>query len=245
MIKFFRKIRQNLLSENKFSKYLIYAIGEIILVVIGILIALSINNWNEKRKYKNLEIVTLIEIQKGLNQALNENERAEQANLGTIKSYEILLEHFEKKLPYSELLSVHFRRLMAWQEPDFNYTGFELFKSRGPDLISNDSIKIKLLEIYEEKIQYLVNDHNKTEWNYNNTVMTPFYTNNFEINQQNGIAIPNDYVALMNNQQFKNKLTYLMGIRKYGVDRSKELSLLIKNLLNEISTEVERLRNEK
>jgi len=245
MIKFFRKIRQNLLSENKFSKYLIYAIGEIILVVIGILIALSINNWNEKRKYNNLEIVTLIEIQKGLNQALNENERAEQANLGTIKSYEILLEHFEKKLPYSELVSVHFRRLMAWQEPDFNYTGFELLKSRGPDLISNDSIKIKLLEIYEEKIQYLVNDHNKTEWNYNNTVMTPFYTNNFEINQQNGIAIPNDYVALMNNQQFKNKLTYLMHIRKYGVDRSKELSLLIKNLLNEISTEVERLRNEK
>jgi hypothetical protein len=50
MIKFFRKIRQKLLSENKFSKYLIYAIGEIVLVVIGILIALQINNWNEKRK---------------------------------------------------------------------------------------------------------------------------------------------------------------------------------------------------
>ena len=50
MIKFFRKIRQKLLSENKFSKYLIYAIGEIVLVVIGILIALQINNWNEERK---------------------------------------------------------------------------------------------------------------------------------------------------------------------------------------------------
>tara|TARA_B100000508_G_C11416000_1_gene255775 strand:+ start:198 stop:971 length:774 start_codon:yes stop_codon:yes gene_type:complete len=50
MIKLFRKIRQKLLSENKFSKYLIYAIGEIVLVVIGILIALQINNWNENRK---------------------------------------------------------------------------------------------------------------------------------------------------------------------------------------------------
>ncbi len=50
MIKFFRKIRQRLLSESKFSKYLLYAIGEIILVVIGILIALQINNWNEERK---------------------------------------------------------------------------------------------------------------------------------------------------------------------------------------------------
>ncbi|RLD63179.1 MAG: hypothetical protein DRI84_10005 [Bacteroidetes bacterium] len=50
MIKFFRKIRQRMLTENNFSKYLIYAIGEIILVVIGILIALSINNWNELKK---------------------------------------------------------------------------------------------------------------------------------------------------------------------------------------------------
>ncbi|MFC7357687.1 DUF6090 family protein [Jejudonia soesokkakensis] len=50
MIKFFRKIRQRLISENKFSKYLLYAIGEILLVVIGILIALQINNWNENRK---------------------------------------------------------------------------------------------------------------------------------------------------------------------------------------------------
>lgn len=49
MIKFFRKIRQNLVSENKFSKYLIYAFGEIVLVVIGILIALAINNRNQDR----------------------------------------------------------------------------------------------------------------------------------------------------------------------------------------------------
>ena len=57
MIKFFRKIRKKLLSENKFSKYLIYAIGEIILVVIGILIALGINNWKESQteiKQQNL-----------------------------------------------------------------------------------------------------------------------------------------------------------------------------------------------
>ena len=49
MIKFFRKIRQNLVMQNKTSKYFKYAIGEIILVVIGILIALQINNWNSNR----------------------------------------------------------------------------------------------------------------------------------------------------------------------------------------------------
>ena len=55
MIKFFRKIRQNMINENKTGKYLKYAIGEIILVVIGILIALSINNWNEQRKMNSQE----------------------------------------------------------------------------------------------------------------------------------------------------------------------------------------------
>ena len=56
MIKFFRRIRQKQISEGKTGTYFKYAIGEIILVVIGILIALSISNWNEERKIKKAEI---------------------------------------------------------------------------------------------------------------------------------------------------------------------------------------------
>lgn len=59
MLTFLRKIRKKLLAENKFSKYLLYALGEIILVVIGILIALQINNWNESRKESAEEIAIL------------------------------------------------------------------------------------------------------------------------------------------------------------------------------------------
>ena len=55
MIKFFRKIRQQMLTENKFSKYLLYALGEIVLVMIGILLALQVNNWNENQKKRNIE----------------------------------------------------------------------------------------------------------------------------------------------------------------------------------------------
>lgn len=72
MIKFFRKIRQDLLSKGKTGKYLKYAIGEIILVVIGILIALSINNWNENRKINNQELQLLESLQKEF--TFNENE---------------------------------------------------------------------------------------------------------------------------------------------------------------------------
>jgi Family of unknown function (DUF6090) len=55
MINFFRKIRQDLIKENRVGKYLLYAVGEIVLVVIGILIAVQINNWNELRKEKAVE----------------------------------------------------------------------------------------------------------------------------------------------------------------------------------------------
>ena len=64
MIKFFRKIRYNLMGKNKTTKYLKYAIGEIILVVLGILIALQINNWNENRINSNKETSVLANIHK-------------------------------------------------------------------------------------------------------------------------------------------------------------------------------------
>ena len=62
MINFFRKIRYNLMEQNKTGKYFKYAIGEIVLVVIGILIALSINNWNEQPKQDNQEYYLLVQM---------------------------------------------------------------------------------------------------------------------------------------------------------------------------------------
>ena len=72
MINFFKKIKQQLLTENRFSKYLVYAIGEIVLVVIGILIALQLNNWNEVRKIRIQEIKTLKELRSDLLQNIND-----------------------------------------------------------------------------------------------------------------------------------------------------------------------------
>jgi len=70
MIKFFRKIRYDLMEKNKTGKYLKYAIGEIILVVIGILIALQINNWNETSKNEREQIVFLNNLKNDLNNDL-------------------------------------------------------------------------------------------------------------------------------------------------------------------------------
>ena len=66
MIKFFRHIRRSLIQENKMGKYFKYAIGEIILVVIGILIALQINNWNESKKEEAFETEILQQLRANL-----------------------------------------------------------------------------------------------------------------------------------------------------------------------------------
>jgi len=79
MIKLFRKIRQKMLSENKFRKYITYAVGEVILVVIGILIAVSINNWNQERQLKNEEKVIL----KNIHTEFLENKNALKLGLET------------------------------------------------------------------------------------------------------------------------------------------------------------------
>ncbi|MEM9916906.1 MAG: DUF6090 family protein [Bacteroidota bacterium] len=72
MIKFFRKIRQDLLNENAIGKYLFYALGEIILVVIGILIALSINNLNEAKQQEEKILSALQQIHSELAQSIRE-----------------------------------------------------------------------------------------------------------------------------------------------------------------------------
>ncbi len=91
MIKFFRHIRQRYISEGKTKKYLLYAIGEIILVVIGILIALQINNWNETKKAEKQLHTNIISIKEDIqeesliiNSTINTLNNQEKASLHLI-----------------------------------------------------------------------------------------------------------------------------------------------------------------
>jgi len=94
MIKFFRKIRQNLLSEGKTGKYLKYAIGEIVLVVFGILIALQINNWNERRKIQSNQekYLTLLktEAENNLKEIRNTKNAVSEMNIKQIVLYNLI-----------------------------------------------------------------------------------------------------------------------------------------------------------
>ena len=94
MIKFFRKIRQKTLIENKFGKYLTYAIGEIILVVIGILIALQINNWNEQQNIQGNQEKYLrflkTEAINNLKQVINTKENVNALNIWQNKIFDLI-----------------------------------------------------------------------------------------------------------------------------------------------------------
>ena len=103
MIKFFRKIRQTLLTENKFSKYLIYAIGEIILVVIGILIALAINNSSQKRALQEKEQTYLNGLKVEFNTSKLKLEELIEVNRRNFDGAKQLLEFIsDKNAPPSE-----------------------------------------------------------------------------------------------------------------------------------------------
>lgn len=75
MLKYFRTIRKKLIEEDNVRKYLLYALGEILLVVIGILIALQVNSWNENRKIANEEQAILVRLHEDLEFAKTQSER--------------------------------------------------------------------------------------------------------------------------------------------------------------------------
>jgi len=227
--------------ENKTSKYLKYAIGEIVLVVIGILIALQINNWNEQRKYKNLEITMLTEIKASLKESLLEINNMIQKNEKYVEQYTILLNNINNNLPYDTSLDTYFGRLEYWASPYFNYSAYETLKTLGAELISNDSLKKRIIRMYDRDLEFLVNDYDKFEWNYSNTVVRPFLSKHLERVVNSLKAIPNDYNDLMENTEFKNILTQLIVMRSDGVTKSQNLKLSIENLINDILKEIENL----
>ena len=170
MIKFFRKIRQNLLSEGKTGKYLKYAIGEIVLVVFGILIALQINNSNNKRIEKEREFKYLtnirIDLLKDIESLKYNIDFRQKKTLGIEK----LIEQINGK-PIENLNETTFNIINTLYQERFqpsNVTYNDLVSSGNMSLITNDSIKVYLFELSLLYQQNLFNiEHETAEYNEN------------------------------------------------------------------------------
>ena len=149
MISLFRKIRQSFLQQQKITQYLAYAFGEIFLVVIGILIALQINTWNELKKTRAYELKMLQELKSTL-----ERDRgyfASQLPRLTTKQNAAnrLLTMLENKEENLDTLNRYFSNLRFEVLFQYNSGAYGSIKSGGIDKISNDSIRAKMAGIYE------------------------------------------------------------------------------------------------
>ena len=159
MIKFFRKIRQKLLAENRFSKYVFYAVGEIILVVIGILIALSINNWNENQKTKSWEERFLIDLQNELKNDFSQLTKVynrQMAKGNACREVLELIKTIDKK-DKAKLDSVY-RDSQSSNPTFFPTTGvYDSGLSAGKiENIKNDSLKYTIMNLYNHFYKRIV-----------------------------------------------------------------------------------------
>ena len=152
MIKFFRKIRYNLMSENKMGKYLKYAFGEIILVVIGILIALQINDWNQHKKNQKLEQQYYCRLLEDVNQDLaNYNDYVALLN-ERIDDNNTLIQRLQDDSMPLDSLSPLILKSVKYSNRNITATidAFEDIKSSGNlNIIKDLSIKNQLADYYK------------------------------------------------------------------------------------------------
>ena len=178
MISFFRKIRKKLLTENKFSRYLIYAIGEIALVVIGILIALQINNNNDLRKERVKELHYLQNIKSDLVINIAEMKSYIEIRKEQIDAANRILEYFEgKPLTDLEAFNADGFSIYGWQKFYQNNNTFqELVNSGNLAMLTNESIKNSLLdiELLYKKMKY---EEDHFRFDTENNLYVPIYAN--------------------------------------------------------------------
>ena len=241
MIKFFRKIRQNLLNQGETTKYFKYAIGEIVLVVIGILIALQINNWNEEKKNLQKENIFLegilndITQQKKLcNNQIDYETIKEKWSLKAIETSKSSSIENQLDSLYKDVQSLKQRLTFAV----FNPTYEELKSTGALRLIKNKNLKSDIVLFYQnlEKRAEIITNNNH---NIDNIYKTYVVSNalGFFYNNKGKIEVywkhkPSQKLQLVNNLQVRKNLTLsnLFRAKDVLIEASK-LELKIKEYL--------------
>ncbi len=242
MIKFFRKIRQRLLSENKFSKYLIYAVGEITLVVIGILIAIQINNWNENKILTKKEIINLKEIKKNLKNDLETQLiKGSEYYQNSLDSYNVLLSNFyntPQNIPEDSIRGLFFKMVLPWKLV-FNTVAFDKLSSVGIDLISNDSIRENISQLYGYKYKVILNYSDVTVTEFREDFV-PLLSNNVNIHK---VLSKSELDYLKNDKPINTRLKGMVFRRQFLRDYFLDAKPTVEKLIADIEAEIERLED--
>jgi len=253
VIQFFRRLRQRLLSENKFSKYLLYALGEIILVVIGILMALQINNWNEARKIRNQELKHLVDLKTDFELNIAEINQYLDTRKSRIESANKVLEYYEGK-PLTDIndLNFHATNVYIWYKFTLHDNTYqELINSGNLAIISNDSIKNGLLDL-QALYKKLKNEEDHFRYDTEVLLYEPSYET-LDLNDliknytykvtsgQEGEDVPLSrpyYEALLKNIKHKNG--FVMAVFEHSVmnQQLSDMKTMCEHLIQLINKEV-------
>ena len=164
-MKIFRNIRMKLAAENKVMAYLRYAIGEILLVVVGILIALQVNNWNSVRIQKNKESVYLNNIKRDLNEQIKSIDAQMDMELKLSHIARSIITYYKKHHQFridsaftASIGSLTSRRTFVKINPTYT----ELLSSGNVDIISDNKFKGNLINYYQEleRLELIINKNN-------------------------------------------------------------------------------------
>ena len=239
MINFFRKTRKKMADDNKPMKYMRYAIGEIVLVVIGILIALQINNWNENRKQRIEEIKILTNLRDDLEKTVEEVDASREFNEVTIEEINKIENYSKSGLGYSDELDYSFGVFQHFYSIYITSGSYNTLQTMGLGIISNDSLKRDIPRVFETIFADFA-DYIEDENTLKHIIVTPFFAKYIRYTDKSVyMAKPNDYNSLILNDEFLNLLSVVKRQRKRGVEKYKANKIPINKLIEDISTELD------
>jgi len=238
MLTFFRRIRKGLLGDGATRKYLYYAIGEIALVVMGILIALQINNWNEWRKDRIEEEEILIDLRENIELNIKFIRLSLEISESGQVSNSILLDAIEKRKPWSDSLAIHIEQALMVRPPTLSFSAFESLENKGIELIRSKVLKKSIVDLYQSQYNVLLDVLTRITSIVLRPTIDPFIMDNFERKQdslERIVVIPNDPITMLANQKFENILqnthlirnTTFRKLEKQSLEESKRVLQLI------------------
>ena len=250
MLRFFRHIRQRLFLEGKMSRYFGYAMGEIVLIVVGILIALQVSDWNEARKLKQVEIHKLIEISTALDESAANLKTVIEEEQRWLGYSETLLDHMENRKPYHEGLDICFGTYYWPSVVQLSRSSFDQLKSTGLEIISNESIRKNITYIFDTRFELIKSENEEWDAQLLVSAIMPTHIQLFQKYFPEGFhptgdeyAKPLDYEELLENEVFKNILGEIMSVRKYNIEYNQQIHGEVNLLIHDINLEVEALSN--
>lgn len=239
MFKFFRKIRERLLSEGKVSKYLLYATGEIFLVVIGILIALQLNNWNSDNKAGTEELELLTEMKYNLESDLKDCFWNINKNEDLYHSNSVVLNHLEKRTPFVDSLEQHYGNLLGTTTQLRNMSAYDHLKSKGMNLVRNDSLRKMITIVYSARYYYI----EMKELEYDNQIQLhhfiPQLNGKIIIDNNAKTGYPIHLDSLYNDKHVIGSLRTNLDVKRFMIKAYNNLARDLQDLIALIDAELD------